>query len=186
MNTTKMSVVGLAPLIVHNGRLADPLDEWAQALSALTAKRKKTIDDHKEISRVEWYGGLYVDENKRPCLPGEFIEGALLSGGKKSKQGQDVKAGIIVAGNFLIKHDGPTDLDELWACGKYLQRKGVRVGPSRVIRTRPFFPVWSCDFIIEWDPHVIKSERALRDIVSASGQCGWGEWRPKFGRCELI
>ena len=60
-------------------------------LARLTSKRKKTLDDHREIGRVEWMGGLYLDEKLRPCLPGEVIEGALVSGAKKFKLGKDAK-----------------------------------------------------------------------------------------------
>lgn len=185
MKTTTVTIKGIAPLIMHNGQLADPLNEMAQALSRLTSKRKKTIDDHKEIGRVEWMGGLYIDEKRRPCLPGEVIEGALVSGAKKFKLGKDAKSGIVVLGNFAVEYDGPKDPDKLWSHGGFLKRAGVKVGTARVIRSRPIFPEWSCKFTIEWDPMVIKDERSLLEIVEAAGQCGIGDWRPKFGRFEV-
>lgn len=185
MKTTTVTIRGISPLIMHNGQLADPLNEHTQALARLTSKRKKTVDDHKEIGRVEWLGGLYLDEKLRPCLPGEVIEGALVSGAKKFKLGKDAKSGIVVAGNFPIDYDGPKVAAKMWESGKFLKRAGVKVGQARVIRSRPIFPEWSCAFTIEWDPLVIKDERALLEIVEAAGQCGIGDWRPKFGRFEV-
>ncbi len=185
MRTTEVTITGVAPLIMHNGQLADPLNEATQALARLTSKRKKTLDDHKEIGRVEWLGGLYLDEKRAPCLPGEVIEGALVSGAKKFKLGKDAKSGIIVVGNYPLKYDGPKDPDKLWAAGGYLKRAGVKVGTARIIRSRPIFPAWSCTFSIVWDPNVIKDERAVMEIVEAAGQCGIGDWRPKFGRFEV-
>lgn len=135
MKTTTVTIRGVSPLIMHNGQLADPLNEHTQALARLTSKRKKTLDDHREIGRVEWMGGLYLDEKLRPCLPGEVIEGALVSGAKKFKLGKDAKSGIVVAGNFAVIFDGPKDPDKLWATGKHLKRAGVKVSGGSAPRS---------------------------------------------------
>src|SRR5688572_21014856 len=69
-------------LVLHNERLADPLDSMTRAIGTFTKKRNKTITDHEEIARLEWYGGLYttlrieaadadviVPEGAQPCIP---------------------------------------------------------------------------------------------------------------------
>lgn len=185
MNVTKIKIQGLTPLIMHNGQLADPLNEATQALSRLTSKRKKTIDDHKAIGKVEWHGGLYVDAKKAPCLPGEVIEAALVEGAKKYKLGKAAKGGIVVYGNFALEYDGPKNIDKLWEHGGFLKRAGVKVGTSRVIRSRPIFPEWACAFEVQWDPEIIKDEEQVIEIVEAAGQSGICEWRPKFGRFQI-
>lgn len=184
MKTTKIKIRGLTPLIMHNGRLSDPLDDATQALARLTSKRNKTLDDHRAVSKAEWYGGLYVDENGAPCLPGEVLEAALVEGAKKYKLGKATKGGIIVAGNFPLAYDGPKNVDKLWADGGYLKRASVRVGTSRVIRSRPFFQKWALAFEVQWDPEVMKDEDTIHEIAEAAGKSGVGDWRPKFGRFE--
>jgi hypothetical protein len=185
LKTTKIKITGLTPLLMHNGSLADPLHASSIALARLSGKRQKTIEDHKSLSKVEWYGGLYVDEKGRPCLPGEVLEAAIAEGAKKSKRGKDAKAAVMVVGNFPLDYTGPKTADALWDHGGFMKRAGVRVKQARVIRTRPMFPEWSCSFEIQWDPSVIKSERDLLDIVEDAGRCGLGDWRPKFGRFQL-
>mgnify|MGYP003421589522 FL=1 len=185
MKQTTVTIEGIAPLIMHNGQLADPLNEHTQALARLTSKRKKTLDDHREIGRVEWMGGLYLDEDGAPCLPGGVIEAALVSGAKKFKLGKDAKSGLMVAGDVPLKYKGPRDAEGLWNHGGFLKRAGVRVGTARVIRSRPIFPEWSATFKIGWDPDVIKDERTVIEIVEAAGACGLCEWRPKFGRFQV-
>lgn len=170
---------------MHNGRLSDPLDDATQALARLTSKKQKTVDDHKAISKCEWYGGLYVDDDGAPCLAGEVIEAALVEGAKKYKLGKASKGGIIVLGNFALDYDGPKKADALWAKGSYLKRASVKVGMSRVIRSRPIFTQWSCTFEIQWDASLIRDERTVMEIVEAAGQSGIGDWRPKFGRFEI-
>jgi hypothetical protein len=81
---------------MHNGALADPLDERTISLAAITGKRLKTRADHEEIARREWYGGLWLN-NKLPCLPQEAIEAAFIKGAiTRTKKGDAAKAGFVV------------------------------------------------------------------------------------------
>ncbi len=186
LKNTTVSIRGIAPLLMHNGQLADPLNPHTQALAKLTSKRNKTLDDHRAVSRAEWIGSLYVNDAGHPCLPGEVIEGALCEGAKKFKLGKVAKGGIIVAGDFVLEYDGPKAIDALWNHGGFLKRAGVRVTTSRVIRSRPIFPAWACTFSVQWDSGLVKDEDQLFEIVGAAGQTGIGDWRPKFGRFELV
>jgi hypothetical protein len=58
--TIEIPIVGLCPLLMHNGAMADPLEERVINLAAVTSKRNKTMADHKEIARREWYGSLWL------------------------------------------------------------------------------------------------------------------------------
>lgn len=185
MNETEITISGLSPLIQHSGRLADPLDPATQALARLTSKRKKTIDDHKALSKCEWYGGLYLLDGK-VCLPGEVLEAALVEGAKKFKLGKVAKGGVMVSESAFLDFKGPKTPDELWDHGGYVKRAAVRVGQARVIRTRPIFPAWGCTFTVTWDPDLVKDERQIIEIAESAGQSGIGDWRPKFGRFEVV
>jgi hypothetical protein len=186
MNTTTVTIRGLTPLIMHNGRLADPIDEATLALAKLTSKRKKTIEDHKAIAKCEWHGGLYVDEDGAPCLPGEVIEAALVEGAKKFKLGKVAKGGLVVFGDFALDYDGPKTAAALWADGGYLKRAKVKVGMASVIRTRPMFPTWSVTFDVQWDPSLVSDESQVIEIAESAGMSGICDWRPKFGRFEIV
>lgn len=186
MNTTTITIKGLTPLIMHNGQLADPLNAATKALSRLTSKKKKTDDDHLEVRKCEWYGGLYVDEKGAPCLPGEVIEAALVEGAKKFKLGKMTKGGVIVFGNFALEYEGPKSIDKLWSHGGFLKCAGVKIQGKRIIRSRPIFPAWSCTFDVQWDPSLVKDEEQLMEIAESAGQTGIGDWRPKYGRFEVV
>lgn len=186
MKTTKITIRGLTPLIMHNGQLADPLNEASKALSRLSKKKNKTDDDHLAMRKCEWIGGLYVDEDGAPCLPGEVIEAAIAEGAKKFKLGKVAKGGVIVDGNFALKYDGPKKQDKLWEHGGFLKLAGVKVKQSRVIRARPMFPSWECTFTVQWDPSLVKDEEQLFEIVESAGTSGIGDWRPKYGRFEVV
>jgi hypothetical protein len=65
----KMTWTGRTPLVVHNDQLANPLGSYTKAIKAISSKRAKTEDDHLEMSRIEWEGGLYIDPELGPFLP---------------------------------------------------------------------------------------------------------------------
>lgn len=186
VNQTKIKIRGLTPLLMHSGRLADPIDPATLALARLTGKRKKTVEDHHAIGKCEWTGGLYVNDKGAPCLPGEVIEACLVEGAKKSRRGKDAKSGIVVVGDFALEYDGPKTIEKLWEHGGFRKRAAVRVGQAKVMRTRPIFPEWSCTFTVQWDPAVIKDAESILEIAEAAGQAGIGDWRPKFGRFEVV
>lgn len=186
MKTTTFTIRGTTPLLMHNGQLADPLSDAAKSLSKLTKKKEKTESDHLAIRKCEWYGGLYLDENGAPCLPGEVLEATLAEGAKKYKLGKAVKGAVIIDGNFPLAYDGPKTADKLWADGGYLKLAGVRNKQNRVIRSRPMFQKWECTFDVQWDPELIKDEDQLCEIVEAAGTTGIGDWRPKYGRFEVV
>src|ERR1700748_2033656 len=63
-----VTFTGCTPLVIHNVRLANPLDSYTRAIKAISSKRSKTEDDHAEMMRLEWEGGLYIDSG-----PGAFL-----------------------------------------------------------------------------------------------------------------
>lgn len=187
MKETTISIRGITPLLMHNGQLADPLNEHTKLLASLTKKRNKTDTDHEAVYRAEWFGSLYVDAKGEPCLPGEVIEAALVAGAKKLKLGNEAKGGIIVAEDAKLEYDGPRDPKKLWDGRAHKKICGVKLnGKTRVMRCRPMFAKWSCAFTVEWDPSLIKNESQLLEIVECAARVGVGDWRPKFGRFEIV
>lgn len=185
MNSTEITIEGLTPLLMHSGRLADPLDPATQALAKLTKKKNKTEADHLAVSECEWMGSLYVGADGSPCLPGEVIEAALCEGARRFKLGKVAKGAFVVDGDFRLEYDGPRDPRKLWAAGGFVKKAGVKVGQSRVIRTRPMFSAWSCTFDVLWDELLIKDEDQVFEIAKSAGLTGIGDWRPKYGRFQV-
>ena len=140
-------ITGVAPLLMNNGQLANPLNEWTKALKKITGKRKMTDTDHEEKSRLEWYGGLYLAQGL-PCLPAENWERVLLDAGRKLNLGQQVQAGTYCPDATPLTYDGPTDADALWKDERFRLISPVKIKKNRVMHTRPRFHEWSC--IVEY------------------------------------
>lgn len=181
----KFKIVGVAPLVMHNGQLSDPSNDWSKAIKRISGKRSKTDADFEEMSRLEWYGGLYTDGGK-PCLPGFVVEAALTNAARKSKRGKQAQAGIICPGNYELRYDDEGPLDALWGQANHRLKLPVRVGQARVIRTRPKFDGWSAEIEVMFDPSQL-NEQDVREIMVVCGDSiGLGDWRPKFGRFEVV
>lgn len=178
-----LTCTGLDPLLVHNARLSDPLDEVARAMSKVSAKRKKTDEDHEEMARLEHMGGLYFDAELGPVMPGQNIERMLVDAAKKFKLGSTLKSALIITDRVVpIVYKGPRTIEGLWADKTFVHRASVKVGMSRVMRTRPIFPQWEIEATGDMDESQL-DQRQLEQIVELAGRLiGCGEWRPRFGR----
>lgn len=184
MKTFKATIVGVTPLLMHSERLADPTNEHTKKLKKLTAKRQKTDEDLILIKKVEWRGGLYLDDEDRPAVPVDWLLAAIKEGARKSKLGKMAEAGVYDPGVpfFRLTFDGPEGLEDLYECGRFCDYRGVGVGGKRVMRARPCFPGWSLTFHLDYDPEVIEGGQ-IADALSKVGQLrGIGDYRPRFGR----
>lgn len=178
-----ISVTGNAPLIMHNARLADPLDEWTRLLARATGKRNKTEEDHREVARLEWAGGLYHDETGGPYIPSANMEATLFRGASKHKLMSALKSALIIPDEInVLAYRGPRTVNELWDSDNYSFRQSVKVGTARVIRTRPIFRDWTCEFTGTLDTDVVDRDAFVMVAETAGKLIGLGDWRPRYGR----
>jgi hypothetical protein len=186
LKTIDVELKGIAPLIMHNGQLADPMNEFVREMKKITRKpaKQKTDADHIELARLEFLGGLYLDEDKEPCIPGENLEAMLIEAARKQRLGKQAEAAIICDGMFPLIYDGPRDPKALWEDGRFRFTKGAKpTGQGRVMRTRPIFRSWSLLFTLAFDDSVI-DEAQVRDMLVIAQGMGLGDWTPRHGRFE--
>ncbi len=184
-------------LVMHNERLADPLDPITRRLAGITKKRNKTEADHLEIARTEFYGGLYcstpitvgedgeilVPSESVPVVPAWNLLRCLQDGAKRHKRGPDVLRGVHpLTDNASLEYEGPIDPETLWKSGQFALRKGVGVQRSRTIRTRPIFTEWRAVLDIELDMNVFDVDTLQVFWGDAGRYAGLGEMRPVYGR----
>jgi len=180
-------IVGVAPLLMHNGRLADPLDDIVRQIKEVTGKRHKTDADHEEVARLEWLGSLYLHEGK-PCIPADVLEAALIGKGgaaRKQKMGKQAAAGLMVFDNFPLEYEGPRDPHEMWKLPKFRFRCRVKVGQASVMRTRPIFREWATNVTAMYNPDIINADDVKLWMEIAGAEVGIMDWRPKYGRFEV-
>jgi len=189
MKQLNIRVKGESPLMTHNVQLANPLGKYAQTLKPLTSKRNKTDSDLMEIARIEWEGGLYLN-NGRVHMPIRCLNAAFYAGAKKRKNGPRWKTGAVLDGEpYYLDYNGPKisveengkipnpELDKFYE--KLCDIDLVKVSSSMVPRARPIFFDWSIPCVtILYDENIV-DERTLMDMCKDAGYLvGLCERRP--------
>lgn len=182
LNDLVFHIRGISPLLCHNGRLCDPLNEIAREMKKISGKRKKTDDDYAELARLEWEGGMYFDSDGKPCIPGENIEATIVSAAKQSRCGPKAKSGVMVDDNPQIIYKGPSDLDKMWNSGNYKLTKRMVVQRAAIMRTRPMWSDWELKFTATYNPEVLNEADLVSWVETAGRIIGLGDSRPRYGR----
>jgi hypothetical protein len=182
----QFKIRGVSPLLLHNGNLGNPMNPIAKAMKQVSSKRKKTDDDFVELARLEWLGSLYLNDKKQPSIPGELIEAMMTNAAKRSKTGKDFTAGLICDGVWPIQYSGSKDPDTLWNDESFRYQRMVRVQMARVLRTRPMFRQWELDFTVHYLPDILNDAQVREAMVTAGRIIGLGDYRPKFGRFDVV
>lgn len=181
----RAKISGTVPLIMHNGEMADPLGQFAEAMKEFSGK--KTEADYREIARLEWLASAYI-ENGALVMPSDNIMASMRDAGKKLKKGkatltQNVLRGVSISpDNVLLQFQGPKDPAALAMSRAHTLRKMARVGTARIIRTRPKFMPWSLEFVIEYNDGQLDESDIKRLLDISGAEIGLGDWRPKYGR----
>lgn len=181
METVKYRLTGIAGLLMHNAQLADPLNPFAKALAKISAKRQKTEEDYIKMADIEMEGGLWlIDE--RPGLPVDTIRKCLIEGARVSKRGKDIESGVFPVEGAPVEYEGEQDMDKFIHAPTHRHRASVKVGQSRVMRTRPHFPVWAATVELMYAPDILDEDVITQAWEDAGARKGIGDHRPVFGR----
>lgn len=185
MKYIKTKWTGIRPLILHNGQLADPLNQYSRALKEVSSKRKKTDADHEQMARIEFEGGMYWDDKEGVYMPSDCIEACIQAGAKKSRIGKDVAAAVFVQDDIVpIQYDGPRTIEGMWKDrDRFVMRKACKVATAKVMRTRPMLPTgWVIEFTLEYDENIVNEASLKKAMIDAGALVGLCDWRPRFGR----
>jgi len=188
MESIRFRIKGATPLLMHSSQLSDPLNRYTKALKKLTGNRKKTEEHYIEMGRVEMLGSLYWSKEYGLHMPGENIEACLIGAAKFKKLGTAFKRGaqVVELACPLRGTGAPATAEEIAADDKFKFVKSVKVGTSRVMRTRPIFESWGTEFTVMFDPAQLQSEDIIEAVNTAGIMVGLGDWRPRFGKFDVV
>ena len=183
---------GLSPLVCRNG--AAGLDSRSPAnIEKGEITRKKTSDrtevDDVRLRELECLTTLYLDEGGAPTLPAAAFRASIETAARKLRHGPKVREGLVVEAveRFHYDHSLGTTPEELARSCQFTA--GVRVGGSRVLRTRARFDQWAATILVETDPELVDRDQLLRWLDIGGRRVGVGDWRPEksgqYGRYEV-
>lgn len=170
---------GITPLLIHNGRTASPLDEYAQKMKQITSKRNKTEKDLKKLMDIQWEAALYWDDEMGLYMPVENLLAALWKGAKKHKLGPKVSGFFFEeAIGFPILTDHHKKLESLRADPRNKFTKMVTIQRSKVLSCRPIFKTWELKFEFLLDEEILTMEEAKMVLTAMAARIGLGVWTP--------
>lgn len=184
-----LTVTGNRPLLMHNGRLANPIDPWSRRLKELTGKRKKTDEDLIAIMQIEARGSAYETSDGLLGLPTQNVWKCVHEAAKAYKRGEDIKRAFLADDSIqpLIVGGQHVSVDAFLAVPEHIDYRPVAVNRARTMRARCLVPEWSGAFHFDLLEDVIDA-RDLAPILERAGRLvGLCEWRPTYGtfNCEV-
>ena len=174
---------GLSPLVCRNG--AAGLDTRSPAnIEKGEITRKKTSDrtevDDVRLRELECLTTLYLDEGGAPTFACDSVSGQHRNRRPQveTRPQSSGRAGGGSSGTL------PTTTTALGTTPEELARScqfttGVRVGGSRVLRTRARFDQWAATILVETDPELVDRDQLLRWLDIGGRRVGVGDWRPR-------
>lgn len=147
-------------------------------------KGDTTSPEHKQ---KEFENAQYRTSDKKHLLytPSEHLEKCLEVAGSSFKFEGKKMYGKILCGGIIIEQEQIIHkIQQVEPFGKFV-RIPPKTGP-KVYKYRAKLPKWELDFIINVLNDGINFD-ALKDILTYGGSyVGIGDWRPKYGRFEVI
>ena len=171
LGVIKVKVKGVCPLVANN---PDSMNKLPSG--------KKVDRASKEYKELSFQCAMY--KNKKGIYqPAEHFERAMELAGNQFKfqsrmtYGKILKGGVIVEPNQIPhpKKNKPEHFD-----------KWVVIGKARVMKTRAIFEKWELEFNIRVFNDAINFDSLKEILVYAGCYVGVGDWRPKYGRFEVI
>lgn len=156
MKKLHVTMNGTSPLIMHSPKCVNPLHPISIEMKKLTSKRKKTEEDLKNISDLEWEAGVYWEDSIGLYVPNECISKSLLEGAKMNKNGSAISKYVFVVDPMIPLDIGePQDYNKMKVDNRFRDVRSVVVSRARVLRTRPRMNVWRCEFDMMFDENKI-------------------------------
>lgn len=180
-----ITLTGGRPMLMHNGRLANPLDPYTRQKKTLSGKRKKTDEDIARLLEIEARGAAYETNEGLLGLPTQNVWRSAYDAAKAFKRGEDIKRGLVPVDPeevaplaFGGKH---RTVEEHLASSANIDFRPVAQMRQRVMRARPIVRGWQSVHTFELLPDVLDPSD-LEPILARAGRLvGVGDWRPTYG-----
>jgi hypothetical protein len=190
MRTVNVKIKGIAPLLMNSARRVDKTDPLNVELAELLKIKEKdrTVTVQQRVDHLSFLLALYHNPEAGPYLPAANLFATIRNAFRAEKRGKEAEAALFIQPDCApMLYDGPRDADKLFATPKFVDRRRVRQQRDSIMRVRPIFHEWACEFQIVYNPEVIDEKKTLRPAVDLAGAFkGLGDFIPQFGRFEVV
>lgn len=175
ISTYVATISSRSPLLTH--RWSDDSGDESATRPVHIGKR----DPREEAEKVS-----YRDKDGNCYLPGAMFSRMLAEVGGGHKQRGSRKsmkfvipaAIVIVEEQVLLRDEAGEPISEFEIDSRPVVIPSTK---GRIMRHRPRFNEWNCEFSIEIDLTMIEPELVQQLLVEAGSKNGLGDWRPQKG-----
>lgn len=190
MKTIRVKMTGISPILMNNPRGVNPLDPLVIEKKKYTSlpTKKKTEEVYAIISDLEWLIGVYWDDSIGLYVSGECLMGTLIDGAKMNRNGTTIQKAVSVVDSITPIEIGEVQVfDKLKTDSRFRDVRSVVVQRSRVIKTRPRFNTWRCEFSLLYDETIANLADIALAFENAGKYCGIFDNRKNgYGRYTTI
>ena len=169
MEKVKVKIKGIAPLLSNKFNIADN--------DGKAGRKDKQYVPKEEADKL-----LYFDETIGCYAPSSWIEASIREAAKSFKQGRGSYKNTILSSVFIDQEKIPLKkktYDEI-------DQRFARIQQNGIVKCRPRFNTWELEFDISFDAERISKENLELILKEAGAIKGIGDYRPKFGRFEVV
>jgi hypothetical protein len=169
----KISVIikGVAPLLQNRF----PIEDYGANKSRAKKKVYVPEDEAKK--------SLYQNEQIGIYEPSEHILASMIKAGTKFLfEGKKTYKDIISTSVLVEPECIPLTTNKPYI----IDSRPVVIGRARIVRSRPRFEDWQLEFTITILDEQNISPSIIKEILDVSGNSGIGDYRPRFGRFQVI
>jgi len=171
MEQVKVKIKGTAALLMQRYVIED--------VNNTKAKRKDEKHDPTEDANKY----LYKDSKIGCYVPSSWIESCIRDVSKEFKgRGKGSLKSAVLSSVFVNEEKIPLNKDTY----DEIDLRPVVIQRNRIVKARPKFNNWELSFTINFNPDRLKKEVLKQMLEEAGLSVGIGDYRPKFGRFELI
>lgn len=167
-----VTIEGMKPLLQHS-------------TFAMTLPKSKKVKSSEHDTIEEAAQCLYLNEEKKACVPFMHILSAMRKAATNLKKGGSGKKTLkdFVYSGLQIS----PDLMVITPQDYVVDVQIVRVGTARVPRARPLFKTWKIDFKITVVDEQTWDAGTVRQVLEEAGKYqGVGDFRPLYGTFKVV
>lgn len=176
MKTIRVKMNGVSPILMNNPQGVNPMHPLVlekKQYTSLPVKQRTAPEVLKAISDYDWRIALYWDENIGLYVPNECIMGTLVDGAKMNRNGSLILKSVQVLDSIIPLDIGEVqNYDKMLNDNRFRDVRTVVINRARVIKTRPRFNTWRCEFDMVYDAEIIDVATIALAFENAGKYCG--------------
>lgn len=207
----EFAIKGDTPLLQHCGFRAFRKYWFCREAEAIKKRRGKNITeaDQERLVHFDVFQSFWCDyedqvgksvlvsdeeyeKSLEPDIPLRVIRAAIEKGARTFKEGPKVRSGLRVKHvKFLWERKQlGSKMVDLAINPRIHYTVPVKVGTSKILRTRALFRFWGAIITIQADTQFVERDDVERWLSYAGNYIGIGDWRPDksgdFGRFQIV